>query len=261
MSISPTPDERAAPDSLVALLPVHWNDDQLEVLEQTHPDVWAEPLSACSPEGQAVRALRVGDTDQPVQLHIDEPLPDLAQLTDTAKQPFTPAEATRLKQHTAVWRLTMTDISEPPLDRAHAFARLITTAVDAGAPGVFFPFCLQLHSPGLVHQLAVDFSKPPSLVNLYVNAWNDDDWMVTRGLTVFGYPELETRIDAGLNDAYFRLMDIAAGMLVQRGPYHSSARLEVGPRLFRIEPGRSGPEDTMVPICGAFGRRTVVPCD
>lgn len=194
-----------------------------------------------------------------MQLYIDEPLPNLPDLVGTSKRPFRASEAVRLKEHTAVWRLVLSQVSDAPIERAYAFARMVTTAVEAGAPGVFFPFSVQLHSPSLVQQLAVDFSKPPAMVNLYMNAWNDDDWMITRGLTVFGFPEVETPIDAGLNDAYFRLMDVAAGMLVQRDPYHDGARLEVGPRTFRIEPGPSGPADKMVPLCGAFGRLTLRP--
>ena len=249
--------DRAAPDSLVALVPVNWETSQVDSLANTHPEVWGEDLRRNGDSDAPVARFEVGDATAPVDLQIDDPLPDLPDLKGTAKKPFSTSEATRLEDHSAVWRLTMRHISDDPIDRSHAFARMVTTAVHAGAPGVFFPFCLQLHSPSLVEHLAVDFSKPPSLINLYVNAWNNDDWMITRGLTVFGLPELETPIDSGLNDAYFRLMDVAAGMLVQRDPYPAGARIEIGPRLFRIERGPAGPDDSMVPVCGAFGRMTI----
>ena len=233
-------------------------DDELDILSTVHPDVWAEQLTFHDdPTSEA--AISVGDCDATITLRIDEPLEDLPEIAGTAKRPFRPTELARLEEHRAVWRLTMPDVSDAPLRRAYAFAKLVTTAVEAGAPGVFFPFCLQLHSPSLITQLAVDFSDPPAMVNLFVNAWNDDEWMITRGLTVFGFPEVETRLDSGLNDAFFRLMDVAAGMLMHRGPFHDGARLELGPHIYRVEPGPSGPRDTMVPICGAYGRMTLHP--
>ncbi len=252
-------DSRAEPDALVGLIPVDWPRDQLEALTDVHADLWGESLAIHRQPEADVAACTVGDARPVIRVDFDEPLPDLAELVETAKRPFEDDEAARLEEHTSVWRLTMDDVSEAPVERARRFARLVTTAIEAGAPGVFFPFCLQLHSPSLVKQLAADFDQPPALVNLYVNAWNDDDWMITRGMTVFGFPEIETRIDTGLNDAYFRLMDVAAGMLFQGNAYPDGARIELGPRTFDLEKGPAGPDDTMVPICGAFGRLTLQP--
>lgn len=257
MSSIPVDSERADPDSLVALVPVLWDETETDVLVEVHPDIWAEPLCDITADESATPVFEVGDTEGAVRLGIDDPIPELVDMIATAKQPFTSSEAVQLEQHSAVWRLTMDDVASDPIGRGHAFARLITTAIEAGAPGVFFPFCLQLHSPRLVKHLAVDFSQPPSLVNLYVNAWNDDDWMITRGLTVLGLPELETPVTSGLNDAYFRLMDVAAGMLVQRDAYPTGARLQLGPHLYTIERGPAGPDDSMVPFCGVYGRLTI----
>ena len=254
-------DERAAPDALVALIPVCWNEDQTEILSQVHPDVWAEPLEILSPDTSAVAAFRLGDDLPLIELRIDEAIPELCDLVATAKEPFTPTEAIQLEGHDAIWRLTMAQISEQPIARAHGFARIVATAIEAGASGAFFPMCAQLHSPRLIKHLAVDFRQPPSLVNLYVNAWNDDQWMVTRGLTVFGLPELETPIKSGLNDAYFRLMDVAAGMLVQRDAYPAGANLQMGPHRYTVERGPAGPDDIMVPVCGAFGRLSIMQSD
>lgn len=249
---------RAEPDSLVALVPVCWDDDEIELLADVHPDVWAEPLTIDSGAGSQQVQLQVGDCDTCVTLQVDDAIPELVDMVATAKQPFTSSEAIQLEKHRAVWRLTMSEISDDPIARCHGFARLVTTAIEAGAPGVFFPFCAQLHSPRLVKHLAVDFSKPPALINLYVNAWNDDAWMVTRGLTVLGLPELETPTDSGLNDAYFRLMDVAAGMLLQRDAYPPDSRLQLGTHLYTIERGPAGPDDELIPLCGAFGRLSIV---
>ena len=248
----------ADPDSLVALVPIAWDPQNLELLEAVHPDVWGEPLRQVD-ESDPATFLQVGGCGAPIRLDVDEPIAELAQMTATAKQPFTPTEAIQLENHTAIWRFTMTDISTAPSERAHAFGRLMATAVEAGAPGVFFPFCVQLHSPRLIKHLAVDLSRPQALINLYVNAWNDDEWMVTRGMTVFGLPELETPVEGGLNNAYFRLMDVAAAMLVQKDAYPDGSRLQLGPHLYTVEQGPQGPQDSMVPICGIYGRLTIAP--
>jgi hypothetical protein len=257
------PDDRPAggpaePDSLVALVPIAWDPNELELLEAVHPDVWGEPLKQLEHSSTA-RFVQVGGCDAPIRLDVDEPIAELAEMTATAKQPFTPAEAIQLENHTAIWRFTMADVSKAPTERAHAFGRLMASAVEAGAPGVFFPFCVQLHSPRLIKHLAFDLSQPPALINLYVNAWNDDEWMVTRGMTVFGLPELETPVEGGLNNAYFRLMDVAAGMLLQRDAYPDGSRLQLGPHHYIVEQGPRGPQDSMVPISGVYGRLTIAP--
>ena len=255
---NPQRDHRAEPDSLVALVPVHWDETQLSILSEVHPGVWAEALETDLDDPAAPALLRLDDGEATVSLQIDEALPELAEMTGMAKQPFRPSEIAQLQQHSAIWRLTMADVSSAPVDRAHAFSRLLTTCVEAGAPAVFLPFCIQLHSPSLIKHLAVDFSQPPAMINLFVNAWNDDQWMITRGLTVFGLPELETPIEGGLNDAYFRLMDVAAALLAKGQPYPEESRLQLGPHLYVTEKGPQGPEDKMVPICGVYGRTALI---
>lgn len=254
-------DDAAAPDSLVALIPVSWTPDQITLLTEVHPDIWAEPLALTPPTVDGPGLLTLGDDGPEVTLHVDEAIPELVQMSATARQPYTSTELVRLEAHSAIWRLTLPDISGDPIALCHGFARLVATAQEAGAPGAFFPLCVQLHSPRLIKHLAVDFSQPPALINLLVSAWNDDDWMVTRGLTVMGFPELETPIEQGLNDAYFRLMDVAAGILVQGDPYPSGARLQLGPHLYTVEPGPRGPDDSLVPVCGSFGRLSIIRAD
>ncbi len=252
---TPTAD-RAAPDSLVALLPVQWEPDQTSLLATAHPDVWAEPCHHQPLEHGGAR-FQFGDDLPPITLSVDPPMEELVDAAGMAKKPFQAAELANLKAHTALWRITMEEVSQAPVERAHGFARFLATAMEAGAAGVFLPFCAQVHSPGLIKHLAVDFSQPPALINLFINAWNDDDWMVTRGLTVLGLPELETPLEGGLNDAYFRLMDVAAGMLLQRDAYPEGAHIQLGPHRYAIVEGPSGPPDRQIPLCGLYGRLTI----
>ncbi len=252
---------RAAPDSMVALIPVAWEASELDVLQEVHPQVWAENLTdgvdadaLCLKPGST---FYIGDCPAPISVVVDEPIEELVGLAGASKHPFNPTEMLQLEEHRAIWRFTMSDISTAPLTRARAFARLIATVVEAGAPGVFLPFCVQLHSSELIRHIAVDLSQPPALINLFVNAWNDDEWMVSRGLTVFGLPELETPVTGGLNAAYFRLLDVAASMLTLQEPHPAGTRIQLGPHIYQVQPGPQGPSDPTVPICGAFGRHTL----
>lgn len=243
---SPPP---AAPDSLVGLLPVAWSIDEVDLLCEVHPQVWGEPLTRVGD-----LTFEVGTTKTQVTLTVDEAIPELVEMSDAAKHPFSATELLQLQQHQAIWRATMRDVSSEPLKMSRAFARFIITAGEAGAPGVFFPFCVQLLPTQLLRHLSVEMNQPSTLTQLYIGAFNDDEWMVTRGLTVFGLPELETTIDDGLNAAYFRLLDVATAMITQQDTYSSGARLQVGPHFFTLQPGPVGPPDKTVPICGAFGR-------
>lgn len=239
----------AAPDSLVGLLPVSWSADEVDLLCEVHPQVWGEPLERVDD-----LIFEVGPSKARVVLTIDEAIPELVGMSEAAKHPFSATELLQLQDHKAIWRATMHDISSEPLEKSRAFARFIITAGEAGAPGVFFPFCVQLLPTQLLRHLSVEMNQPSTLTNLYISAFNDDKWMVTRGLTVFGLPELETPIDDGLNAAYFRLLDVATGMITQQDTYPTGARLQVGPHFFTLEPGPLGPPDKTVPFCGAFGR-------
>lgn len=250
----------AAADSLVALVPVCWEELQLDVLAEIHPELWMEALSYqvnVRAESGADATFNLGEEAAPVTLHVDEPILELIELRDTVKQPFSPAELLQLEQHRAIWRLTLREVSRAPLERAKLFTRLLSTLVEAGAPAAFFPFCVQLHPGQLIRRLAMTLDEPQALVNLFINAWNDDEWMITRGLTVFGLPELETPIDEGLNAAYFRLMDVAASTLAQKRAYPLGTRLQLGPHTYEVLDGPEGPADKGIAICGAFGRRTL----
>ncbi|MFW5968123.1 MAG: hypothetical protein ACOCV2_11425, partial [Persicimonas sp.] len=97
-----------------------------------------------------------------------------------------------------------------------------------------------------------------NLTNLCVHAWHDEDWMTTRGLTAFGMPELQTPIDEGMNAAYFRLMDTAAGMIRQGAAYPDGSDLTIGADTYRLHGERSGPEDDEVPFSGTFGVQSLL---
>ena len=247
---------RAAPDSFVALIPVSWTAEEIDLLREVHPQVWAELLTPLEPgPGQAAR-FRLGDdpAGPEASLVIDEPILELNELVDTSRQPFQPHEALQLSQHRAIWRLILTGAAASPLASGRAFTRLLGTLMEAGAPAVFLPFCVQLHPASLIRHFSIEHKQPQTLVNLFVSAFNDDDWMVTRGLTVFGLPELETPTSRGLNAAFFRLMDVSCAMLAQESPFPLGSRVQVGPELLEVSSGPLGPEDKAVSINGHYGR-------
>lgn len=244
--------------SLVALLPVPWGEDGLELLKEVHEEIWAEDLDATweAPGERATLTLRNGHS---LSLQVDEAIPELVDLAPTSKHPFAAAELHQIENQRSIWRLVLEGVDSDPRRLAASFARLLSTAIEAGAPAVFLPACVQLHPPALIRHLSMDFNQPDAVINLFVSAWNDDEWMISRGLTVFGLPELETRHKQGLNAAYFRLMDVASTMFLQQAPFPDGAQLQVGPQIFEARTGPTGPSDPQVPFCGHHGTLTIGP--
>jgi hypothetical protein len=179
------------------------------------------------------------------------------------------------------------------LPAARFAARLMATFTEAGSAGAFVPAIQQFHGSEFIRGQAaqlpppgVDATNPQgiaqAMVNLFVAAWDDtlendsdddtpdapsadddaDDaepWMMTRGLTSFGLPELETRVDSGFNAAYFRLLDVSSGMIAQQAPYPVGANLQLGPESYTLREGPIGPDDSVVPTSGTFGVFSIMP--
>lgn len=254
----------ASPDSLVALLPVSWSKDELPLLLEVHPQAWAELLRLDPNQSTPARPVfRIGDGEldnlPSVTVDFEAPIPELNDLVDIAKHPFDATETLQLNRHQAIWRLTLSGLSAQPIEHARAFARLIHTVIEAGAPGVFFPSCFQLHSSQFIRHLSVELNAPQTLVNLFISAFNNDEWMVTRGLTAFGLPELETPTQGGLNGAYFRLLDVATETLLMTTAFRIGTTLWVGGQNFEVQAGPRGPDDQGLPVCGAYGRLAILP--
>ncbi|MFB6263879.1 MAG: hypothetical protein ABEL76_09695, partial [Bradymonadaceae bacterium] len=186
------------------------------------------------------------------------PIEEMTEAAGTGKEPMQPSEYARLEQHTAIWRISVGD-DEAAIGGALAAGRLMATLARAGAAGAFVPALLQLHSPSFIETQTMKLNHERALCNLFVAAWDDGDWMMSRGLTAFGHPELETPVDSGLNAAYFRLMDIASNTIAREEAYPVGANLEVGGEQYRLEEGRRGPEDERAAVNGAFGTRSIVP--
>lgn len=257
---------RATPDSFVGVAPTTWKHQNAEAILQTHRQHWHEDIEIALEESgdqEEEGVFATGElmlaNDTTIALVVEEPLEELMHLIPSSKEPYTPTEAMLIKQHAACWRFVIEDGEERGKDAAKDFAKVSSTLVEAGAGGVFMPGTAALHSPSFIKLVTMDLAHPQSMTNLCVNCWDTEGWMATRGLTAFGLPELETEIDEGANSAYFRLMDIAAGMINQNGPYPTGSKLNVGPQSLTIEEGRQGPEDEKIPISGAFGVLTVKP--
>lgn len=261
---TPTPADKAVPNSFVALVPVPWNLDCSKLLYETHGQRWLEHTRYEVEPADDSRAYPATGTirfedGKTAQIIVEEPIPNLVSLAATSRIPCTPGEAMMLRDHVAIWRVSMQVEKDHALETAKRFARILNTFVEAGAPAVFLPFILELHSPAFLQSQSENLDKITNLVNLFVGAWDKDGWMMTRGLTVFGLPELETPVNEGLNAAYFRLMDCASGMLNQQSRFAPGSRLQIGPKAYIVEFGPIGPRDEQVPICGAFGVQSLTP--
>jgi hypothetical protein len=267
---------RARPDAFVLLFPVSWSVDNVETLTETHVGTWQEearyrlgddvlddaPLEgdaiATEDSTEAVGAIEFEDGEVAPMI-VQEPMEQLEDAVGTGKQPFQASEVALLQQHTAVWRVVVETDPEDGVERALRAGRIASTFAHAGAAAVFLPAIVEMHSPSFVKEQTKGLAHEQSLANLFVGAWDEDDWMATRGLTCFGFPEIETPVEGGLNASFFRLMDAASGMMSRGTPYPVGARLEIGSASFEIEEGRQGPKDERVPISGTFGVQTLMP--
>ena len=251
----------ARPNNFVALIPSPWTRDESALIAQTHAEVWMSPIEVefTEEDGRLGGAIRFEDQVHEVKVLVEEPIPELVSLAGLALEPYGPAEALMLEQHTSIWRLVMAPTELGVRLAATRFTQLLSTFIEAGASGVFLPNTVTLHSPRTIKRQAMDPTQVGALTNLFVACFHADDWMRTRGLTAFGLPELETPVDEGLNAAYFRLMDIAANMIAQEAPFPVDGQLTMGPKLCRIAEGPHGPADEQVPINGHFGVQSIVP--
>ncbi len=249
---------RAQPDSLVLVFPTPWQGDESRLLREVHEEFWIEELEIAWSEPGKAGTITLADGFV-ADLLVEEPIPELTSLAGATIEPYAASELAMLEQHVSVWRVTLSGGSPEGRENAKRGAMLMSTFIEAGAAGVFLPALVRLHSPGTVKQLTMDLDRLENLTTLVVGAWHADDWMITRGLTAFGLPELETPIDSGFNASYFRLMDAAAGMLGQNAPFPSGSMLDMGPQMYTLADGPRGPKDEQVPVSGHFGTQTIVP--
>lgn len=258
--------DRAEPNTFVVLFPVAWEGTETGRLERIHAEQWGESAewsvrSVEEPEVDSVRARgRIdGPDDKGADLVVEEPVEELVEVAGTSKEPFQPSELALLDDHDAIWRAVVEGGEERGLEHAVWTSQLMATFTEAGAAGAFLPALVEMHSPGMVRSQTASIGHIQPVVNLFVSAWDTEDWMMTRGLTAFELPELETVVDSGLNQAFFRLMDVASGMINQREAFPVGADLDVGPDSFEVEEGRQGPDDEQVPFSGHYGVRTLRP--
>lgn len=258
---------KATPDSFVGVAPVNWGIENTDLLEETHGIHWQQDSTfALTPSdspadaeaGILARGTITLEDGAVAELLVEEPIAELHQLASRSKEPYTPTEVVLLKNHSAAWRFVLKGGSSRSPKAARDFARIAATLVEAGAAGIFMPGLTALHSPRFVKYLTMRLELPENLANFLVHAWHQDGWMMTRGLTAFGLPELETPVSDGMNDAYFRLMDVAANMITINRPFPHDSALTLGFKNYRIYDEQRGPRDEQVPMSGTFGVQTIV---
>lgn len=252
---------QASPDSFVAVIPTSWTPDAVDLIIESYQHSWVkaleiEPLDDSDLEWAA--SVRFEDETE-VLVGIEDAIPELTDLAGSSYEPYAASELALLEEHQNTWRI-VAPAGDSAREVAMRVTELMSAFVDAGAFGAFIPQSIRLHSPRTMRSLSVDPTRDDMLANIFVNAWHDEGWMRSRGLTAFGLPELETPVDQGLNAAYFRIMDIAANMIGLGRPYPPGAQLDAGPAAYRLELGPKELEnDEQVPVCGHFGVRSIMP--
>lgn len=256
----------SSPNTLVALMVCPWVEQDPQLFAETHVDYWQAglnielgPFDTSNNEEDAIwsQGTITFDDGTIAQLIVEPPIPDILELADQCPVPFQATELHALEGHQSLWRVVI-ETEQRGRRAASRLIEVMTTFIAAGAAGVFMPSLATLHSPGLLRQQTKGANHPQTICQLCVSAWHEDDWMVTRGLTAFGLPELETPTHKGLNGAYFCLMDVAANMLFQMAPFPPESQLQVGHQMFSLDLGPQGPEDD-ININGTFGTMTIKP--
>lgn len=256
--------QQATPDTFIAAIACPWLEQDPRAITEAHAEQWQELLTleleyaqAPAEEEYLGRGLITFEDGAQATLLIEPPTPELIELAPMSAMPYNEPEAILLHQHQSLWRIDLAGGQRLGRRNAKRMAQLWSTFISAGACGVFLPGLIHLHSPGMVRKETIELNNPQALANLFVNAWHEEGWMHTRGLTAFGLPELEIKANKGLNAAYFTLMDVAANMIFQMAPYPQDATLQIGPYHYTIAQGPTGPEDDEVPINGIFGVMTL----
>lgn len=255
---------QATPDTLIALMVCPWTSFAPEILQDTHADYWQASIKASWAD-----VVPTDDEDTPwstgqiefedgtiARIIVEPPIEQLATLTDECPVPFQLSEIQLVEQHQSLWRVMIKGGQSKGRRAAKHLIELMTTFLAAGACGVFLPALARLHSPGMIRQLTQDPGHPQTISQVCLSAWHEDQWMITRGLTAFGLPELETSTNQGFNGAFFCLMDVAANMIFQMAAYPPDRQLQLGHKMYDITEGPAGPSDD-ININGTFGTMTI----
>lgn len=242
---------KAQSDGFVVLVPTPWRGPEEQLFLEAFEEYWQEPVGADFEDPERAELTVNG---QPVRVHFDAALPELAELANTALEPFGASDQALLQQHTSIYRL----VGDRGRETAEALLKVVGALVVGGASGAFLPNTRRLHSPRSIRHFTMEINAE-NLANFFIGAYDRNDWMRTRGLTAFGLPEVETPTTRGVNAAYFRLMDVAAAMLDQRSPFPTSSRIQLGPDIFTLVEGPRGPDDDDIPVNGLHGVITLMP--
>lgn len=256
-------------ESLVLIFPCPWESLPEGLLDGVHAEHWQEEatyeLNEATDSQKQEGITHVGtisfagDDFIRASLIIEEPLPGLESLAGTSAEPLTATEIVMLEQHQSVCRVILPAGRRLGRRAAKRASQIMATMVEAGAIAAFLPGILRLHGARFVRRQTMDLYDPTGVANLFIGAWHDGDWMRTRGLTAFALPELETSTKAGMNGAYFTLMDVAANMLMQMAKFPDGAELQIGHKTFTLQTGpMSDTPDEEAPINGSFGVQTIV---
>ena len=236
---------KATPDSLLVLLP--WIDATIDValLKETHAHIWAETIDVVETDDTIV----LQQVNEQVTLWIGEQDDTLTAAMPFAPEPFVGSEKLRVETHTHVIHLIAN--GEPTYPTA-LMTKLVSTFVEMGSAAIFIPMTGRIFPQRWV-QRATMTPDLQATVQIFINAWDDDTTMRTRGLTAFGLPELQLAITEGKNAAFFDLLDISAFMIDRGVAVEVGERVQVGAKFYKAYAVESPTDDPLVPIAGTFG--------
>ncbi len=235
--------DASPPNTLMIVLPTPWTDGFYERVASTYLDIWDREL---------MRTINAEDTlndgDEKARWIQDPLIEHLLESIQHSHPPFAESEQLIAAQHQVSWRVS---VESPTYADARFLVRLLAAITANQSVATLIPSTGRAFPPTFTRQLSAS-DEIESIISFFVHAWTEGTTMRTRGLTAFGFPEIETEIVGGKNEAYFNLLDLSASILLDGMPSLSrvidlgNAQYELGEM---IEP-RPDPEN---PIAGSFG--------
>lgn len=198
------------PNTLMIVLPTPWNDDFSDRVASTYLEIWDRELHS---EGDDTKGM-FRESDQSA-VWIRDPMVDhLAESIAHSHPPFAESEQLIAAQHKVSWRV---NIESPTYADARFLVRLMAAITANQSVATLIPSTGRAFPPTFTRQLSAS-DEIESVISFFVHAWTEGTIMRTRGLTAFGFPEVETEITGGKNEAYFNLLDLSASIILDGMP-------------------------------------------
>ncbi len=243
---------QSPPNTLMIVLPTPWNDGFYERVSSTYLEIWdcelfKESVDPKSEDASGMTGI-LTDGDRRATWSCDPAVEHLAESIAHSHPPFAESEQLIAAQHKVSWRLS---IESPSYEDARFIVRLMAAVTANQTVATLIPSTGRAFPPTFTRQLSAS-DEVESIISFFVHAWTEGTTMRTRGLTAFGFPEVETEISGGKNESYFNLLDLSASILLDGMPALSRT-IDLGNSQYELGEMVDPAPDPENPIAGFYG--------